>query len=42
LNTNQKLAYAITAVLGGCAGTAWAVEETTSSSELEAIVVTAQ
>jgi outer membrane receptor protein involved in Fe transport len=42
LNTNQKLAYAITAVLGGCAGTAWAVEETSSSSELEAIIVTAQ
>lgn len=42
MNTNQKLAYAITAVLGGGAGTAWAVEETTSSSALEAIVVTAQ
>jgi iron complex outermembrane receptor protein len=42
LNTNQKLAYAITAVLGGCAGSAWAVEDTSTSSSLEAIVVTAQ
>src|SRR5712675_699409 len=42
LNINQKLACAITAILSGSAGTAWAAVETTSSSGLEEIVVTAQ
>jgi len=42
LNTNQKLAYAISAVLSGCAATAWAAEDTASSAGLEEITVTAQ
>ena len=43
MNTNQKLAYAISAVLSGCAATAWAAEDTTSASAgLEEITVTAQ
>jgi len=42
LNINQKLACAITAILSGSAGTAWAAAETTSSSGLEEIIVTAQ
>jgi outer membrane receptor protein involved in Fe transport len=45
LNTNHKLAYAITAILSGSAGTAWAASaaDTTSSSVgLEEITVTAQ
>ncbi len=45
MNTNQKLAYAISAVLSGCAGTAWAAaaaDTATSTSALEEITVTAQ
>ena len=42
MNINQKLACAITAILSGSAGTAWAAVETTSSSGLEEITVTAQ
>jgi outer membrane receptor protein involved in Fe transport len=42
LNTNHKLACAITAILSGSTGTAWAAAETTSSSGLEEITVTAQ
>jgi len=42
LKINQKLACAITAILSGSAGAAWAAEETTSSSGLEEITVTAQ
>jgi iron complex outermembrane receptor protein len=42
LKINQKLACAITAILSGSAGTAWAAEETTSSAGLEEITVTAQ
>jgi iron complex outermembrane recepter protein len=42
MNTNQKLMCAITAILSGSAGTAWAAAETTSSSGLEEIIVTAQ
>ena len=43
MKTNQKLAYAIAAVLGGCAGTALAADVATSESGgIEEIVVTAQ
>jgi len=42
LKTNQKLACAITAILGGSAGTTWAAADTTETSGLEEITVTAQ
>ncbi len=44
MNTNQKLAYAISAVLSSCAGTAWAAAaaDTAASGGLEEITVTAQ
>jgi iron complex outermembrane receptor protein len=44
LNTNQKLAYAISAVLSGCTGTALAAAavDTAETSGLEEITVTAQ
>jgi iron complex outermembrane receptor protein len=45
LNTNHKLAYAITAILSGSAGTAWAATAADTASSfagLEEITVTAQ
>ncbi len=46
MKTNQKLACAITAILSGCAATAWAdvatTDVATSSSGLDEILVTAQ
>ena len=42
MKTNQKLACAIAAILSGTSGTTWAAEETTPSTGLEEITVTAQ
>ena len=48
MNTNQKLAYAISAILGGYSGMSWAATaaatdtDTAANSGIEEIVVTAQ
>ena len=42
MKTNQKLACAIAAILSGTAVTTWAAKETTPSTGLKEITVTAQ